>query len=100
MDAYVIAYEVTHLLYHLPEALVGDSRLVRVLKEHHARHHDPRLMQKWNFNVTVPLADWVLKTIAPKRLVDGIKGRAAVRVDADGGARQRPGPEAAARGAP
>jgi hypothetical protein len=78
--AYIIAYEGTHLLYHLPESVTGSSRLVRFLKEHHARHHDPRLMQKWNFNVTLPLADWVLRTLAPKELVEKIKKRPAQRI--------------------
>jgi len=27
--------------------------LIRTMRAHHAKHHDPRLMQKWNFNVTV-----------------------------------------------
>jgi len=26
-------------------------------------HHAPELMQKWNFNVTIPLWDWVRRTI-------------------------------------
>ena len=61
---YVLAYEWLHLSYHLPEdGLIGRMRLVRVLRRHHAAHHLPGLMQRWNFNVTVPLADWVLGTI-------------------------------------
>jgi sterol desaturase/sphingolipid hydroxylase (fatty acid hydroxylase superfamily) len=36
---------------------------VRILRRHHAIHHDPRLMQRYNFNVTVPLWDWVRGTI-------------------------------------
>ncbi len=41
-------------------------RIIRALRTHHARHHDPRLMQRWNFNVTVPLFDAVMGTIAPR----------------------------------
>ena len=60
---YTVSYEVTHLLYHLPEDhLVTRSALVRFLREHHTRHHDPRLMQRWNFNVTLPLWDVILGT--------------------------------------
>jgi hypothetical protein len=67
---YMVLYEVSHLSYHLPpESFVGRRRLVRWLREHHARHHDPRLMQKWNFNVTIPLFDWLYGTIAPKDIV-------------------------------
>jgi hypothetical protein len=63
---YVVSYELSHLAYHLPEStFIGRSRLVRVLREHHARHHDPRRMQQWNFNVTLPLWDWILGTLAP-----------------------------------
>jgi sterol desaturase/sphingolipid hydroxylase (fatty acid hydroxylase superfamily) len=29
------------------------------LREHHRRHHEPRLMKRWNFNVTVPVFDWL-----------------------------------------
>ncbi len=68
---YVVGYELSHLAYHLPvDSFVGRRRLVRVLREHHARHHDPRLMQRYNFNVTIPLWDLLLGTIAPKELVD------------------------------
>jgi hypothetical protein len=64
---YMVGYELSHLSYHLdPESLVGRFPLVRVLRHHHARHHDPRLMQKWNFNVTIPLFDWICGTIAAR----------------------------------
>jgi sterol desaturase/sphingolipid hydroxylase (fatty acid hydroxylase superfamily) len=62
---YVVLYELSHLAYHLPEtSWIGRRQLVRVLREHHRTHHDPRLMQRWNFNVTVPLFDWLHGTIA------------------------------------
>jgi len=61
---YVVAYEWLHLAYHLPESNpIGRSPLIRWLRRHHAMHHTPELMQRWNFNVTVPLADWLLGTI-------------------------------------
>jgi len=61
---YVLSYEWLHLAYHLPpSSWVGRLALVRALGRHHARHHDPRLMRRWNFNVTVPLWDWVRGTI-------------------------------------
>jgi len=64
---YMVGYELSHLSYHLaPESLVGRIPLVRVLRRHHARHHDPRLMQRWNFNVTIPLFDWLCGTIASR----------------------------------
>ncbi len=61
--AYVVMYEWLHLSYHLPEQwLVGPLAAVRTLRRHHETHHDPELMQKWNFNVTIPLWDWVRRT--------------------------------------
>jgi len=61
---YVVAYEWLHLAYHVPaDSPIGRSRLIGWLRRHHAMHHTPELMQRWNFNVTVPLADWVLGTI-------------------------------------
>ena len=61
---YVLLYEWLHLTYHLPvDSVVGRNRLVRRLRRHHARHHNPRLMQRWNMNVTLPLWDWLRGTI-------------------------------------
>jgi hypothetical protein len=61
--AFFVSYEWLHLAYHLPE----DSALFRLpwllrLREHHRRHHDPRLMKRWNFNVTVPVFDVLHRT--------------------------------------
>jgi hypothetical protein len=79
-SAYMLGYELTHLAYHLREDHpVAQNRVIRWLREHHARHHDPRLMQKWNFNVTVPLADWVLGTIASEELLDEIRKKGLAR---------------------
>jgi hypothetical protein len=60
---YTVAYEWLHLAYHLPaDSAVGRSPLIRRLRHHHAVHHTPELMQRWNFNVTIPFADWLLGT--------------------------------------
>jgi sterol desaturase/sphingolipid hydroxylase (fatty acid hydroxylase superfamily) len=68
---YVLTYELSHLSYHLPEdSFIGRRGLVRVLREHHRRHHHPALMQKWNFNVTVPIFDWLHGTMAPADLAE------------------------------
>jgi hypothetical protein len=78
-------YELCHLAYHLPrDGIVGRRWLVGVLREHHALHHDPRLMQRWTFNVIVPFADWVLRSIAPRDLVAGVRARrSAAAADQD-----------------
>jgi hypothetical protein len=62
---FILSYEWLHLSYHLPaDSFIGSLGIVRRLRRHHAVHHDPRLMQRWNFNVTVPLWDWVKGTIS------------------------------------
>lgn len=62
---YMVTYELLHLTYHLPRnSFLGRRKLTGILRRHHGRHHDPRLMQKWNFNVTLPLFDWIMGTIA------------------------------------
>jgi len=69
---YMVGYELSHLSYHLPpDSFVGRLALVRVLRRHHGRHHDPRLMQRWNFNVTIPLFDWLHGTIAGPTPTEG-----------------------------
>ena len=61
---YTLSYEWLHLSYHLPTtSFVGRRALVAVLRRHHETHHRLDLMQRWNFNVTVPLWDWVRGTI-------------------------------------
>ncbi len=63
--AYVLSYEWLHLSYHLdPEGFIGSRGVIRALRRHHSVHHDPRLMKRWNMNVTVPFWDWVRGTIA------------------------------------
>jgi len=61
---YVLTYEWFHLAYHMPaDGFVGRLRLTRWLRRHHQRHHHPPLMQRWNFNVTLPLWDHVRGTV-------------------------------------
>ena len=61
---YVLTYEWFHLAYHMPaDGFVGRLRLTRWLRRHHQRHHHPPLMQRWNFNVTLPLWDLVRGTM-------------------------------------
>lgn len=66
---FFLGYEWMHMIYHLPaESRVGRLGLVRVLRSVHQRHHDPRLMKRWNFNVTVPVFDLVCGTLwSPER---------------------------------
>lgn len=67
---YMVGYELSHTSYHLPEdSFIGRLALVRFLREHHRRHHHPRLMQKWNFNVTIPLFDWLHRSTVSEELL-------------------------------
>ncbi|MEO8801644.1 MAG: sterol desaturase family protein [Polyangiaceae bacterium] len=64
---FMVVYELLHLSYHLPaDTFIGRQPLVHWLRRHHARHHDPRLMQRWNFNVTFPVFDYLMGTVAPE----------------------------------
>ena len=59
-------YETVHLICHLAE----DHWVMRIpgiawLREHHRQHHDKRLMGSWNFNIVIPVWDWVLRTRHP-----------------------------------
>jgi hypothetical protein len=60
---YFIFYEWMHLIYHLPEHHPAvRSRFMQFLQRHHKLHHNKRLMQKYNFNVTFPIADYLFGT--------------------------------------
>ena len=64
---YFLFYETLHALYHLPTATLdrvglGRLRVFRAMQAHHAHHHVLRRMSAANFNVTVPLWDWVFGT--------------------------------------
>jgi sterol desaturase/sphingolipid hydroxylase (fatty acid hydroxylase superfamily) len=84
--AYVLSYEWLHLAYHLPpESFFGRIGFIRRLRRFHAIHHDPALMQRWNFNVTVPLWDVVKGTLVAS--VDEARERDTGAVERD---RRRP----------
>ncbi len=64
--SYFLTYEWLHFSYHQPEASwIGRNPLVRVLRRHHAIHHDPARMTSVNFNITFPIADRIFGTRAP-----------------------------------
>jgi hypothetical protein len=64
---YFLSYETLHALYHLPDATLermglGGRRVFRRMQAHHRHHHILRRMADVNFNVTVPLMDYVFGT--------------------------------------
>lgn len=57
-------YEFIHLCDHLPaDKAITRWPLVRQLREHHRLHHDPQHAREVNFNVTLPITDWLLGTL-------------------------------------
>ena len=77
---FFLSYEWMHMAYHLPKATrLGRNRVVGVLRELHRRHHDPRLMKKWNFNVTVPVFDWIHGTVWSEEKERSREARRAAR---------------------
>lgn len=63
---YFVSYEGLHALYHMPEAVLRKLGLggagFDFLRSHHRHHHRLDRMAHVNFNVTVPLMDWVFGT--------------------------------------
>jgi fatty acid hydroxylase family protein len=61
---YVMVYEWMHLGWHLPEdGLAARLPVLRNLRRLHELHHDPKLMHRYNLNVTVPLWDSLQGTL-------------------------------------
>jgi len=76
---YLLVYEWFHLAYHLPaDGPIGRLRVTGWLRHHHQRHHSPHLMQRWNFNVTIPIWDYVRGTVwrAERAPADALPRRA------------------------
>ncbi len=60
---YYLTYEWLHFCHHLPpEHPVARLAVMQQLRRHHEAHHDPSKMQRYNFNISFPLADWLFGT--------------------------------------
>lgn len=56
-------YEVMHFSYHLPTgSFVERTPIWRELRQLHVEHHKRELMTEKNFNITLPIFDWLLGT--------------------------------------
>lgn len=65
---YFLEYELLHFCYHLDDgSWIARLPVIRALRIHHRIHHRLSLMQKYNFNITWPLADFVFGTIYRER---------------------------------
>ena len=59
-----LLYEIMHLSYHLPNnSFVEKVPGWRQLRRLHLLHHRRELMTRGNFNLTLPLFDWLLGTL-------------------------------------
>jgi hypothetical protein len=81
---YFLLYESLHSLYHMPDPLLRrwhlGGRLFRALQAHHRQHHRLDRMSHVNFNVTLPLMDWLMRTNErPQEDSDLIEAPAAAR---------------------
>jgi hypothetical protein len=62
--AYFLNYEWLHFAYHCdPESRIGRIPGLAALRRLHLQHHDPRLMTRYNFNITYPVGDWLFRTL-------------------------------------
>ena len=85
--AFFLSYEWLHMAYHMPEdSRIGRMSVIRRLREQHRRHHEPRLMKRWNFNVTFPVFDGILGTAwSPAREAEVKRRRSAREARAEAG---------------
>jgi len=62
--AYFLNYELLHFAYHAPSgSWIARLPLMDRLRRLHTLHHRPELMQRYNFNITYPIADWLFGTL-------------------------------------
>lgn len=61
--AFFLTYEWLHFCYHLPgHHWLARRRVIQYLRRLHTSHHNPLHMKQWNFNVTFPIFDRIMKT--------------------------------------
>lgn len=62
--AYFLNYELLHFAHHLPpDHWIAQLPVMRTLRHHHTIHHDQSLMVNYHFNITYPIADWLMGTL-------------------------------------
>jgi hypothetical protein len=68
MIGHYMAYETLHFGCHVPEGwLVRHLPIVNTIRRHHAAHHNMGIMMHCNMNLTLPIADWAMRTSDLKR---------------------------------
>ena len=62
--AYFLNYELFHFIWHLPETHpIFRLPFLGRMRQLHLRHHDPKLMSSYNFNISYPLFDHLMGTL-------------------------------------
>lgn len=62
--AYFLNYELLHFAYHTRHGTwIGRLPFMSRLRRLHTLHHHPELMQRYNFNITYPIGDWLFGTL-------------------------------------
>ncbi len=63
MIGHYMVYETFHFCCHIPEnSWLRHVPLVNTIRRHHAAHHNMGIMMHVNMNLTLPIADWAMKT--------------------------------------
>ena len=63
VGAHYLIYETFHLCCHVPDNwFVRHMPLVNTIRRHHTAHHNQGIMMRKNMNLTLPIADWLLRT--------------------------------------
>lgn len=66
--SYYGIYEFIHFSTHLPNTHpILKIPFIMKAKQHHKIHHNTKLMRKWNFNIGLPLMDFVFGTLYKER---------------------------------
>jgi len=62
--AYYGIYEFIHFTTHLmPSHFLAKLPFMKGARERHQTHHNTRLMREWNFNIGLPLMDFLFGTL-------------------------------------
>lgn len=71
--AHYLLYEVLHTAAHLPEhPLLAKLPIVNTMRRNHWVHHHQALMPEYNLNLTLPIADWLLRSSDLDRNLFGV----------------------------
>jgi hypothetical protein len=61
--SFFMLYEFLHMVYHLPESSKFKKlKIVQMISRSHTKHHNHKFMKTHNFNVTIPLFDYIFKS--------------------------------------